>query len=374
VIVNGLILAEDGKKMSKKLKNYPDPLDLADRYGADAIRFYLLNSPAVRGEDLRFSEKGVDEIYKKVIARLENVVAFYELVSEGDEEVGDVNTLDILDTWIYARLRETVRDVTHALDRYELDRATRPFVDFLDDLSTWYVRRSRERMKGEGEEARRARAVLRDVLRTTSIILAPFTPFVAERVYAKAGDGKESVHLEAWPVCIDNTHDEEVIATMQKVRDVVSDALEVRKREGVKVRQPLATLFVNVEDSVHVSDKVYVGLIKDEVNVKEIVVDKSKTENGVRLDLNLTDELRREGQVREFLRAVQDARKAKGLSPDDMATLVVAPDSIAESLITEYKDMIQKTASLENVVFEEKIEDATEAKLSESETVVFVLR
>ncbi len=383
VIVNGLILAEDGKKMSKKLKNYPDPMELADRYGADAIRLYLLNSPAVRGEDLRFSEKGVDEMYKKVIARLENVVAFYELVSlrdkrvagqaKGGEEVGDVHTLDILDQWIYARLRETVRVVTHALDAYELDRATRPFVDFLDDLSTWYVRRSRERMKGEDEEARRARAVLRDVLRITSIILAPFTPFVAERVYEKAGDGKESVHLETWPACIDNTHDEEVIATMQKVRDVVSNALEVRKREGVKVRQPLATLFVS-EDGAHISGEQYAALIKDEVNVKAVVVDASKTENGVGLDLNLTDELRREGQVREFLRAVQDARKAKGLSPEDVATLVVVKDAIAESLIGEYKEMIQKTASLGSIVFEEHIENGTEATLGESEVVVFALR
>jgi isoleucyl-tRNA synthetase len=122
------------------------------------------------------------------------------------------------------------------------------------------------------------------------------------------------------------------------------------------------------------SDPAYAALIKDEVNVKEITVDGTKTENGVGLDLHLTDELRREGQVREFLRAVQDARKAKELSPDDIATLVVAPDSIAESLIAEYKDMIQKTASLGSILFESGIENGTEAKLGESETVVFVLR
>lgn len=376
VIVNGLILAEDGKKMSKKLKNYPDPTELADRYGADTIRFYLLNSPAVRGEDLRFSEKGVDEIYKKVIARLENVVAFYELVSSEEEQNQPREkgaSENILDQWILARLGEVSRDVTRALDRYELDRATRPFVEFIDDFSTWYVRRSRERMKGEGEEARRARAVLRDVLRITSIILAPFMPFVAERVYAKVGGEKESVHLESWVDMKEDEGEREVIATMRKVRDVVSLALEVRKREGVKVRQPLGTLFV-AENGEYIPDERYATLMKDEVNVKEIVVDEAKTENGVALDLNLTDELRREGQVRELLRAIQDERKKKGLLPSDVATLVVSSDPIAESLIDEYKDMIRNTASLDTITFEQNIENGMEVKLGESETVVFVLR
>ena len=396
VIVNGLILAEDGKKMSKKLKNYPDPMNVADRYGADAIRFYLLNSPAVRGEELRFSEKGVDEVYKKIIARLENVVAFYGLVTpeEGRSlERGKGASENILDQWILARLGEVSRDVTRALDAYELDRATRPFVGFLDDLSTWYVRRSRERMKGEGEDAREARAVLGEVLRVTAILFAPFTPFLSERVYAQIGGEKESVHLESWIEMKEGKKEKEVIAAMEKVRAVVSSALLVRKREGVKVRQPLATLFV-AEKGEHVSDERYAALIKDEVNVKEIVVDESKTESGVALaprslsgmgpaprssggvglDLNLTDALRREGEVRELLRAIQDARKAKGLSPDDVVTLAVSADSIAESLIAEYTDMIRKTASLGNIVFEKEIEDATEAVLGENETVRFVLR
>lgn len=389
VIVNGLILAEDGKKMSKKLKNYPDPMNLADRYGADAIRFYLLNSPAVRGEELRFSEKGVDEVYKKIIARLENVVAFYELVvpkgealsgrgtagQEGQEgrATGGGAPKNVLDQWILARLGEVSRDVTRALDAYELDRATRPFVGFLDDLSTWYVRRSRERMKGEGNDAREARAVLGEVLRATAILLAPFTPFVSERVYGRTGGKKESVHLESWIEMKEGKKEKEVIVAMEKVRAVVSSALLVRKREGVKVRQPLSTLFV-AEKGEYVSDERYAALIKDEVNVKKIVVDESKTENGTGLDLELTDDLRREGEVRELLRAIQDARKAKGLSPDDVVTLAVSADSIAESLIAEYKDMIQKTASLRNIVFEKEIEDATEAVLGENETVRFALR
>lgn len=376
VVVNGLILAEDGKKMSKKLKNYPDPVVLADRYGADAIRFYLLNSPAVRGEDLRFSEKGVDEVYKKVIVRLENVAAFYELVSSEEErKQSDERGMPehILDQWILARLGEVSRLVTQGLDAYEFDRAARPFVDFLDDLSTWYVRRSRERMKGKGEDAQEAREVLRYVVRQTAILLAPFTPFIAERLYAKVGGEKESVHLESWVILEEGEKDKEIIAHMKEVRTVVSLALEVRKREGVKVRQPLATLFV-AKTGEHISDAAYASLITDEVNVKAIVVDASKTENDVGLDLELTDELRREGQVRELLRAIQDARKAKGLSPDSVATLGVVSDSIAESLIAEYKDMIQKTATLGSIVFESEIEDTKEAVLGENETVRFVLR
>lgn len=371
VIVNGLILAEDGKKMSKKLKNYPDPMDIASRYGADALRMYLLGSPAVRGEELRFSERGVDEVYKKTIARLENVVSFYALYSHQDVRSSDATpSAHVLDKWIVSRIAEVRNEVTKSLDAYELDRAVRPFVDFVDDLSTWYVRRSRERMKDDGGDAPAALATLRTVLRETAILLAPIAPFLAERMYVGARGEMLSVHLETWPA--EGSVDADVLADMVAVRAIVSQALEARKREGVKVRQPLATLFV-ADDGVFVKNSQLAEITKDELNVKAIVANKEKAGDGVAYDMTITPELRREGQMREFLRAVQDARKAKGLSPDDMATLAIQDSVDVRAIVEKYKETIMKTALLNDVVFVLSLASGIFAHLGDEVEVIFVV-
>ena len=148
VVVNGLTLAEDGKKMSKSLQNYPDPVELADRVGADALRYYLLSSPIVRGEDLRVSEKEVLELQRKNIGRLHNVLAMYEMYADGSI-VAHVDSANVLDKGIIARLNQVVADVTLGYENYELDKATRPIEGLIDDISVWYLRRSRERLKGD---------------------------------------------------------------------------------------------------------------------------------------------------------------------------------------------------------------------------------
>ena len=150
VITNGLMLAEDGKKMSKKLKNYPDPTEMINKYGADTLRFYMLASPIIKGEDLNFTEKHVAELSRKNLGRLDNVLSFYDLFKDtAPHEATIEDSPHVLDRWIHVRLHELIEEVTLGYESYELDRATKPITDFIDDLSTWYVRRSRDRVKGE---------------------------------------------------------------------------------------------------------------------------------------------------------------------------------------------------------------------------------
>src|SRR3990167_1009952 len=218
VIVNGIVLAEDGKKMSKKLKNYPDPMEVVEKYGADALRLYLLASPVVGAENLNFSEKGVNE-WKGVLARLENVLSFYQMY-RGDASIhlpSDVSE-HVLDRWIIARLNQLHGEVTEAMNTYALARATRPFSLFIDDLSTWYVRRSRDRIK-EGEQAAFVTTLF--VLRQLAKVIAPFAPFIAEHLWQelKREGNEESVHLVAWPVTSDA--DKEVLRLMSATRSKI---------------------------------------------------------------------------------------------------------------------------------------------------------
>ncbi|MCR4286155.1 MAG: class I tRNA ligase family protein [Candidatus Kaiserbacteria bacterium] len=318
VVVNGLTLAEDGKKMSKSLQNYPDPVELADRVGADALRYYLLSSPIVRGEDLRVSEKEVLELQRKNIGRLHNVLAMYEMYADGSV-TAHANSTNVLDRWIIARLNETVRDITEGYKNYELDKATRPIEGLIDDISVWYLRRSRERLKGNDVEDKNATlATLRYVLKNLALVMAPVMPFYAEHLFLSVredGDA-ESVHLTAWPKT--ETVDPVVIGEMSIVRELVTVALEARSKANIKVRQPLASLAVNIE-----LEEEYARVVREEINVKHIYANIEMTERAT-LDMNITPELKREGDVRELMRAIQDARKTAGLSPQDRVVLTVS--------------------------------------------------
>ncbi|MFA6898374.1 MAG: class I tRNA ligase family protein, partial [Candidatus Paceibacterota bacterium] len=186
VIVNGIVLAEDGQKMSKRLRNYPDPMEVVDKYGMDALRYYLLASPVVKAQDLCFSEKGVDEVLKKVFNRLDNVLQFYLLYSSSllTTHSSLPTSTNVLDRWILARLTETTDNMTEAFEGYELDKVVRPIGDFVEDLSTWYLRRSRDRFKGANEvDKQSALAATRFVLAQFAKLLAPVAPFFAEYLY-----------------------------------------------------------------------------------------------------------------------------------------------------------------------------------------------
>jgi len=371
VVVNGLILASDGKKMSKKLKNYPDPMIVVDKYGADALRYYLLSSPVVKAEDLCFSETGVDEVMKKVLSRLDNVASFYEMYSQNTSvPVKNFvpNSQNVLDQWILTRLNGLIFEVTKASDKYELDRATRPIADFVDDLSTWYLRRSRDRFKSNNQKDKtQAIETTRFVLEELSKVIAPSMPFYAEVLYQKVKSfaGLESVHLAFWPEAHKlSSTDENIITNMEEVRKIVSLGLEARSKANIKVRQPLQKLKVKSE-KLKVEDIIkYFDLIKDEVNVKEVLADNLITD-AVELDLNITPELREEGQVRELVRAIQELRKQEGLTLSDIVGLKVKTDQKGKEMILKFEVEIKKLTLLKDISFGD-LEDSTLVKIEDS--------
>ena len=344
VIVNGLVLAEDGRKMSKSLQNYPDPMEVADRVGVDAMRFYLLSSPVVRGEDLNFSEKDVLELQRKNIGRLHNVLAMYEMYAT--TAPGHATSTHVLDRWVLAQLQKLVNESTQGYTNYELDRATRPVTDFIDDLSVWYLRRSRDRLKGDdAEDKAQALATLRYALRTLALIMAPSMPFYAEYVWQRVkeeGDA-ESVHLATWPT--EAPFDPVVLGEMSLVREFVTLALEARTKANIKVRQPLGTLTLNIQ-----MEPEYASIIADEVNVKTIAFDGAQIER-VSLDTALSAELLAEGAARDFMRAVQDMRKTTGLQPSDRIVLNVETSEEGRRVLELFKELIVKTVGADEIVF-----------------------
>jgi isoleucyl-tRNA synthetase len=321
VIVNGLVLASSGVKLSKSEKNYTDPMELVEKYGADAMRYALLSSPVVKGENLQFDDENISDVYKKCISRLENVVTLYEMNKEEGVQASTSST-DVLDRWMIARMHELVRDSTRGYDAYLLDDATRGIGDIIDDISVWYTRRSRDRLKGDaGVEAKReAYETLSYVLLTLAKVMAPVMPFIAERVY-KAVDGKkESVHLDVWPEA--GEIDLELIKSMKDVRDAVSAGLMERTKSKVNVKQPLQSITLKNEIA-----EVFFDLIMDEVNVKEVLISATQEQDAI-LDLMITEVLQKEGDIRKLMRAIQDKRKELGLQPVDEVTLVVSSQDL----------------------------------------------
>ena len=358
-----------------------------DKFGADALRFYLLSSPLVRAQEFCFSERGVDEVAKKHIGRLSNVVSFYEMYADVRNDVKETDVMPhsphVLDQWIMARLYELSALVTQGLEAYELDRATRPFADFIDDLSTWYIRRSRDRFKegsiSESEKSvdsirddkRAALSVTKYVLTETAKLLAPFMPFLAEDIYQRVNNsgvnntqcgGTMSVHLENWPTLpIVGANEQVILDYMSETRRIASLALEARMKAKINVRQPLAkltvasTLFELQKDATGKysgNKKLYtdfISLVKDEINVKEIIV---RREGELELDTTLTPALKEEGNLRELVRAIQDLRKKAGLTVSDIVDVHVTTDYAGKHFIETKKIEIMKAAGLKGIVFD----------------------
>jgi len=336
VITTGTILAADGAKISKSKGNYTDPFVLFDRYGADAFRYYLMSSVLMQAEDLSFRDEDVKDAHARVVNMLRNILAFYSLYSAeggsasgGKDEAGPANTTsnNILDRWILARLEEIILSSTEAFDHYDVPRATRPMREFIDDFSTWYVRRSRDRMKGaNAEDKKAALATLRFVLKEFSKVIAPVMPFIAEEIFqnVRENDEPESVHLADWPKLknkwnfFQNRTDRKLIKEMQKVRKLTSEALQLRQKAGIKVRQPLAKL--TVPETVPPDFKIF---ISEEINVEAVV-----TGLELELDTVLTPNLIKKGDEREMARAVAEARKTEGFSPRDAAHTEIVDRSL----------------------------------------------
>ena len=274
VVVNGLVLAEDGKKMSKRLKNYPDPTKMLDTYGADAIRLYMIYSPVVRAENLKFSESGVKQILRDLLIPWWNAYSFFVTYAnvdgfhDGEVQTSELCSDNVLDRWIVSSMETLIADVTAAMDQYDLQRAVRPFVAFIEDLTNWYIRRSRRRFwksQNDGDKLQAYRT-LRYVLVQLSKVAAPFTPFISETIYRnlKGASDPESVHLCDFPTARAGARDLELEREMAAVQTIVRLGRQLRVENDLKVRQPLAKILVAGADT-KLDD-----LILDELNIKSI--------------------------------------------------------------------------------------------------------
>jgi isoleucyl-tRNA synthetase len=352
VITNGLLLAEDGRKMSKKLKNYPDPMELVEKFGADALRYYLLSSAVIRGEDLRFSERGVEEVSKKILMRLDNVRSFYELYAADGAHLqsgwAPSAAVHVLDRWILSRLNQVIADSTAGYESYQLDNATRPLAEFVDDLSTWYLRRSRERFKSDGDDKEQALATLRYALYVVSHLMAPVMPFFAEHLFLSVREENdfESVHLCEWPKA--GAVDTELIEDMKQTRKLASLGLQARERAGIKLRQPLATLKAKkLPASAELRE-----VLTDELNIKEVVEDTTMQEE-VWLDTALTPQLKEEGMVRDVVRRIQDWRKQEKMQMSDRPSYILTVATAEEkNSVEKYKAEIVAQTGLAKLEIE----------------------
>lgn len=279
VVVNGLVLAEDGKKMSKRLKNYPDPAKILDEEGADALRLYLIHSPVVRAENLRFSEAGVRQVLRDLLIPWWNAYSFfvtYANVDGFDEpELARPDSPNALDRWIVSSLETLVRDVTEAMDAYDLQRAVRPFVAFVEDLTNWYIRRSRRRFWKSRNDADKTRAyrTLRYALVRLSQVAAPFTPFISEAIYRnlRGASMPESVHLCDFPQADAAARDPALEERMALVQRVVRLGRQLRTGNDLKVRQPLAALHVvSAREGLRAALRGFEPLLTDELNIKAV--------------------------------------------------------------------------------------------------------
>jgi len=326
VICLGHLLDAAGKKMSKSLGNVVDPWIMMEKYGVDTLRLwmYSVNQP---GESKNFDEKTVQLLHQQVFGLLYNVLAFYELYRDKNLEKNDrPKSKNILDKWILARLDELIDECTEKMDEYKILEPVRAIRDFVGDLSTWYLRRSRERIKERDKDAKQT---LYYVLKTLSKLLAPFAPFAAEDIWLKLRNENdaESVHLENWPkvrksVFVFFQKKSTIIKDMEIAREIVSTLLKERQQKNIPVRQPL---ILATGPSV---SNMYAEIIKEEVNLKDY-----QGTGVVDLDTKLTPALKAEGEHREFMRELQDERKKMGLAPGDRMTMSI------EKIYKKYKIM-----------------------------------
>ena len=383
LICTGFINAADGKKMSKKLKNYTDPMELMNKTSADSFRFLMLSSPLTNGENFALADKDVMDVARK-LGMIWNMYDFFTMYAEVDgwEFNGDLsdplhNLTNPLDIWIVSRLHQLITEVERGLNNYNLQDATKPILPFLDDASNWYVRRSRRRFwKSEDDgDKNDAYRTLHYVLVRLSYMLAPFTPFLAEELYHNLTGDNESIHLKDWLPA--GEIDSSMLRDMNALRTAVNDGLSKRASEGIKVRQPLASVklinTISQDTSAEVA-QFLIDIAKDELNVKSVeIVTDSESESAqpsVVYDLTITPELKREGLMREIIRHVQSARKQAGLQIDDRIVLSISSDdSEISQAVDAFADVIKAetlAVELNSVADEsEKYDAKIEGKLVE---------
>ena len=356
VISLGHVLDEKGEKMSKSKGNVVDPWYIFNKYGADAARwyFYTINPP---GEPKLFSEKEVEKVLKRFILTFWNCFRFYETYkSKAGPGLTRVRPrpASLLDKWIISRLNRLILDTEKSMDRYDVAGAARKIEDFVDkDLSLWYIRRSRKRFQNPGseKEVKEASRILGYVLLETSRLTAPFIPFLSEEIYrgifssrtSRTTKGRKfspvSVHLSSWPRPARGRIERKLERIMDETREVVGLALAQRAKAGIKVRQPLKSLKIKSEKLKN--KKELLELIKEEVNVKEVIFSK-RIKGRVELDKEITPQLRKEGMVREVIRHIQAMRKKIGLKPRNRVSVFYSGNQELNEILEENREKIMK--------------------------------
>lgn len=365
VIVSGVLAGTDGRKMSKSFGNYPDPRVTLEKYGSDALRMYFMNSSIMLGDDTSLSEIDIQDALRKNVIVLWNVVKFYELFMPSGNKISAIDKNkkeNILDVWILTRLNQLIKEVTENLEKYNLPEASRPISGFINDLSTWYLRRSRDRFKSENEKDKQvALATTELVLTKLAEVMAPFAPFIAEQIWQKITKNdfkneERSVHLEKWPKIINfkTVGFENILDEMGQIRNIVEIGLAKRDEAGIKVRQPLQEL--RIKNYKLKSE--FESLVLDELNVKNIICEKGNGDISIELDINITPELKMEGIKREIVRLLNATRRDSGLTRKDRTEIFYTTDSklILNAIKTFREEILKDTLS--NKI--KKIEDATD--------------
>ncbi len=357
VVVHGTLLGTDGRKMSKSYGNYPDPKATMEKYGSEALRLYFMGAKIMAGEDLSLKEDELRD-QSRLIQTLHNSFKYFVTYANiADFSPGAQTQPSLMDRWIMARLEEFIVQYSQALDGFDFVTATRAIRPFIEDLSTWYIRRSRDRfVTGDVN----ALATLHDVLLRFAVAVAPTLPFSAEQIYQTLTQSTDSVHLQNYPTPKPEMVAEsaDLFARMDDVRAIASVAHKVRADEGVSLRQPLAALALKGFKELETEDD-FLEILREELNVGEIIFDKPKTgfvlveHNGkdIGLDVRLTPELKEEGQFRDLLRQLQDERKKAGLSVGQKVELqYFTENEDILALMTKRAKAIAQAASFSGIV------------------------
>ncbi len=332
VISFGLLLDKNGQKMSKSKGNVVDPWQMIQKYGSDVIRwyFYTVNPP---GEFKRFDELDLGKTLRKIFMLAYNSFVFYNTYGK---EKSKPNV--ILDQWITSRLHEVAETATANLEKYEIGEAAKAIEAFVDDLSRWYIRRSRKNVSGK---------TLKMVLETLAKLMAPFAPFFGEALWQSLN--KDSVHLQDWVRADKKLVNKKLLEAMTEVRRLASLALAEREKAGIKVRQPLRKLSIK-NKVLSIKDKELLAILGDEVNVKEVVVD-GKMKGELELDIEITPELREEGVMRDLARMIQGLRGDANYQPKDLVIVNLEVPAELLKIIEKRAVQLKKDVKAKSIEF-----------------------
>ena len=345
-LVTGVVLGSDGKKMSKSKGNFPDPKEVIIKHGGDALRFYLVGSQVMAGGDIVVSEEGITNQVRNVILPLWNCYRYFVTfakIHDWSLKSGLNVSRHILDQWIESRLSSLIKEFTGYFEKYNVQKAAELVTAFIDDLSRWYIRRSRDRFQNGDRDAL---DTLYKVLVTLSEVIAPITPFISEEMY-KNLTGNLSVHLENWPKAQKAKINPDLEKKMLLVQEIGELGHAKRKEAGIKVRQPL--LKCKVQNLKFKVDERLVNLIKDELNVKQVVIEEGEGEMRVELDTKITPELKEEGEARDLIRQIQEARKEAGCETKDIIELGLP------SWPKKFEEEIKRKTMAKSIYMAEKI-------------------